>query len=883
MRTLIPASGRGVRITCSLLLGNQTCRIGPRQHGRCRGRSHGHRAPFSTIFSMANDLRYALRMLRVHPGFAFVAILCLALGTGANAAIFQLLDAVRLRDLPVAAPEELVQLRVGDMTDARGNWLRDAALTNPLWEHIRNERQIFSGLFAWADERLEVSSNGQSRKLAALWVSGDFFRVLGVQAQRGRVFTNADDYRGCGLRAGVVVSDGFWRREFGGDPSIVGKQVSFGKYRAEVLGIAPQQFSGLEVGKTFDVAMPLCAEPAWHGENTRLDSGTVWWLTVMARRKPGVSTEQAAAVMQTRSAAIFEASLPPAYPPESVKPFLAMTLVTEPALKGISHLREQYSRPLVFLLAITALVLLIACTNIAHLMLARASARRREMAVRLAVGASRLRLARQLITESLALATSGLAIGLVLARIAARVLVAFLTTDSASVFLDLSFDVRTFAFAAALLLVTCVVFASGPIFRLMRTETGTSLTVAGRGVTSDRERSGGRRALLASQIAVSLALLVGTLLFVRSLRGLNILDAGFERHGLLVATLSDSDTTLSPDGAVMFRRELLARIRATAHVDAAAEAMIVPLTRENWNNRVWVDGSDAAHSRVAMRNMVGTEYFKTIRTPLIAGREFDDHDLTPSSRPVAVVNEALVGELGLRTHAVGQRLWVEDTPFEPRTAYEIVGIVKNTKYGDLREEFEPTMFLPLSSTALERLKSTGGAFIIRSSASTDAAMSSIRNTFAAAGPHVRYSFRVLDTLVGESLLKERLMATLGGTFGALAVVLTALGLYGVTSYTVAQRTQEIGIRMAIGAEPRGILFLILHETGVVLALGLGAGTLLTLAVGRTAGALLFGVRPYDPVSLVIGGCSLALVAVAASYVPARRAGNVDPVIALRSE
>jgi putative ABC transport system permease protein len=832
---------------------------------------------------IVHDLRYALRMLRLHPGFALVVILSLALGTGANTAIFQLLDAIRLRSLPVVAPEELVQLRVDDMTHARGNWMRDEALTNPLWERIRGERQAFSGLFAWADELLEVSQNGQSRKIAALWVSGDFFRVLGVRAQLGRLFTSADDYRGCGLRAGVVISDGFWRREFGGDPSIVGRQVSLGADRADVVGVAAQQFSGLEVGKTFDIAMPLCAEPAWHGENTRLDSGTFWWLTVMARRKPGVSLEQAAALMQTRSAAIFEASLPAGYPPESVKPFLAMRLATVPAVNGLSHVRAQYSKPLVLLLAITAFVLLIACTNIAHLMLARSSARQREMAVRLAVGASHMRLVRQLMTECLVLAIGGLAIGLALARMLARVLVSFLTTDSRSVFLDLSFDARTFAFAAGLLIVTCVVFASVPARRLMRAGDGMSLTSVGRGVTGDRERSGARRALLASQIALSLTLLVGTLLFVRSLRGLNTIDAGFERRGLVVATAGESDLTLSPARAVAFHQELLARIRAAARVDAAAEVMIVPLTGGDWNNRIWMDGSDAAHSRVVMRNMVGTEYFTTVKTPLIAGREFNDHDLTSSSRPVAVVNEAFVAEFGLGSRALGRRLWVEETPFEPQIGYEIVGIVKNTKYGDLREELRPIVYLPLSTAALQRLKSAGGAFIIRSHAPTEVLMSSVRKALAAAGPQVRYSFRILDAVVGESLLKERLMATLGGTFGVLAIILTALGLYGVTSYTVAQRRQEIGVRIAMGAEPQRIVCLILHETGLVLALGLCAGMLTTLAVGRAAAALLFGVQPYDPASLLIAGCSLAIVAAVASYVPARRAANLDPVAALRQD
>lgn len=832
------------------------------------------------IDTILQDIRYALRLLRLNPGFAGVAILSLALGSGANTAIFQLLDAIRLRTLPVRAPGELVELRVDDMTHARGTWLRDAALTNPLWEQIRQHQQAFSGLFAWADESLDISPNGEFRKVAGLWVSGDFFRVLRVQPMLGRVFTGSDDHRGCGQGAGVVISHGFWQREFGGDPSVVGRQMSIGKYRIEVIGVTPPTFFGLEVGRTFDIAMPICAEPAWHGTNARLDSGTVWWLTVMGRRKPEVSIGQAAALVQASSAGIFEATLPAGYPAVSLKPYLAMKLVTIPALSGLSHLRDKYSMPLVLLFAITGLVLLIACTNLAHLMLARASARRREMAVRLAVGASGLRLARQLMTESMLLAIAGVAGGLLVARMLSRFLVSFLATDGTSVFLDLSLDFRTFAFAAMLSILTCMVFASIPVLRAARTRPAVALTWGSRSVTSGRERVGIRRALLASQIALSLALLMGTLLFVRSLRSLEALDAGFQQHGIVITSVSFSNLQLPPDRAIVFRREILERVRSIPAVEAAAEAVIVPLSGGNWNNRVWMEGSDSGHARVALRNMIGTEYFRTLRTTLITGREFNEHDLTLSSSRVAVVNEEFAREFRLGPNVLGQHLWLEATPSEPSTAYEIVGLVQNTKYRDLREDFQPVVFVPLSQAAL---KTSGDQLVIRSSARTDVLVSSVRRTLEGVSPEMRYSFRVFDTVVQESLLRERLMATLAGPFGALAVVLTALGLYGVTSYTVAQRTHEIGIRMALGADRRGVIVLILREAAAVLIFGLFAGTLLTLAAGRAAAALLFGLESYDPLSLTIAGFSLALVAAGASYLPARRAASVDPVIALRQE
>ena len=834
---------------------------------------------YLSVLSLISDVRYAVRLLRLSPGFTLVAIVSLALGTGANTAIFQLLDAIRLRTLPVKAPQELVELRIDDMTHARGTWLRDAALTNPLWEKIRQQQQPFSGSFAWADESFDISANGETRQVAGLWVSGDFFRVLGVEPVLGRLFTGTDDRRGCGLSPGAVVSYGFWQRELGGDPSVVGRKVSLGKNQVEVIGVTPPGFYGLEVGRTFDIALPICSEPALDGGNGRLDSGTTWWLTVMARLKPGVPIEEASAIFQTSSAGIFEATLPADFPPDSVKPYLAMKLLAIRAGSGISRLREQYSRPLTLLLGIAGLVLLIACVNLANLMLARASGRQREIAVRLAVGASRARLAQQLVTEGLLLAVTGAGLGLLLARWLSRFLVSFLATGNDPTFVAMPQDLRIFGYTVALAVLTCLVFASIPVLRAARTEPGEVLKSGARGVTQGRERHGLRRALVVSQIAVSLVLLMGTLLFVRSLRNLKTLDPGFRTHGILIADVSFSSLQLPPGRAVSFRQEVLERLRAVPGVESVAEVTIVPLTGANWNNRFWMDGSDLAHAHESLRSMIGSEYFQTLRTPLIAGREFDEHDLTSLAK-VAVVNEEFARKVTGSLNAVGKRFWVEPTPYEPQTKLEIVGVVKNTKYRRLREDFQPVVFLPLSQAALKRPE---GRYMIRSSAGSDALASSVRSALAAISPQMRYSFHVFDTWVEDSLLRERLMATLSGLFGVLAVLLTAVGLYGVISYTVAQRTNEIGIRIALGADQRMVIALILRETAVVLAAGLGAGTVLTLAVGRAAATLLFGLEPYDPLTLLIAGISLAVLAGAASYLPAWRAASLNPVIALRQD
>ena len=826
------------------------------------------------------DVRYALRALRLTPGFTLVALLSLALGTGGNTAIFQLLDGIRLRTLPVKAPRELVELRVDDMTHARGNWLRDAALTNPLWEEIRAHQEPFSGVFAWADESFDISHGGESREVKGLWVSGDFFHTLGVQPLLGRTFTPRDDHRGCGLSPGAVISYGFWQRAFGGDPSVVGRQIFSGHGRIVVTGVTPPSFFGLEVGRTFDVALPICSEPAWHGAGGQLDSGITWWLTVMGRLKPGVSMEQAAARLRVSSAGIFEATLPKGYPAESVKPYLAMNLLVLPAGSGISHLRQQYSRPLILLLVLAALVLAIACTNLASLMLARAAARQREMAVRLAMGASRARIARQLITESLLLAIGGASLGLLLAREVDQLLVSFLTTGSDRVFLDLSQDSRVFAFAALLAILTCLLFASIPILRTARLDPGELLQSAARGGTANRRRRGFRRLLVASQIAFALVLVTGSLLFVRSLKNLESLDPGFESQGLLIADLDDSRLRL-PDGrSVVFRRELLRRLRSVPGVENAAEAGIVPLGGGNWNNRVWMEGSDSGRAHVSMRNMIGVGYFRTMRTPLIAGRDFSERELGSLSK-VAIVNEEFARVMSLSADdAIGRRFWVEATPYAPQTVFEIVGVVKNAKYQNLREPFQPIVYTPLSRVALE---APAARLLIRSGVQSPELVSSVRSSLAAVSPEIRFSFRFLDDRIEDSLLRERLVAQLSSVFGLVAAVLIAVGLYGVISYTVVQRTKEIGIRVALGATRPVIVALVMREAAVIVAAGLGVGTLLALSAGHAASALLFDLKSSDPLTLTIAGISLAAVAAAASYLPAWRASRVNPVIALRHD
>lgn len=822
-----------------------------------------------------SDIRYALRMIRRNPGFTAVIVVTLMLGSGVNAALFQLLDAVRLRTLPVPSPEQLVEIRADDMTHARGTWLRPAALTNPIWEQIRQRDDVFSGLFAWADEPIESAATGEFRKVAALWVSGDFFHVLGVKPRLGRLFIAADDVRGCGYGPGVVISYGYWQRAFGGAPAIVGQSIGIGKSSATVIGVAAAEFSGLEVGHGFDVALPICAEPAWHGANARLDSGTVWWLTVMGRMQTGVSLERADALIRASSPGIFAATLPANYPAASVQPYRAMTLTARPAGHGLSRLREHYTLPLVVLLAVAGVVLAIACGNLAHLLLARASRRRQEIAVRLAIGASRGRLARQLLVEVSLPVAAGIAGGLLVGRAVAPLVVSLFGARDAAVALNLSLDIRTFAFAAALMAATCLTFASIPIVITLRAPG--AMALAQRGASPDRGRSRVRHLLLVSQVALALALVVAALVFVESLRNLSTLDAGFDLRGVVVADVNFGDLRFSPDRAVAFHRELLDAARQSPGVVDASEVLIPPLTNGNWNNRVWMNDSDPDRARVVYRNMIGPGYFHTLNTAVVTGREFDDHDLAESSRRVAIVNEAFAHAFGLAP-AVGARFRVEATPFEPSTVYEIVGVVRNTKYRDLREAFQPVAFLPLSPAALRR---PSGQLVIRSMARPDAAIASIRRTLESLNPGIRYSLRPFSGVAAESLLRERLMASLAAPFGVLGVALAALGLYGVVAYSVAQRAREIGIRMSLGADGTRVIALVLRESAAAMIHGLLLGVALTIASGRFVAALLFGVTPADSRLLAVAVAAIGLVGALASYLPARRAARIEPATALR--
>jgi putative ABC transport system permease protein len=827
--------------------------------------------------SAVQDLKYALRRLVKSPGFTIAAIATLGLGIGANTAIFELLDAVLLQSLPLRNPQELAVVRVVDMDKARGSYsIAYPVVTNPIWEKLREDHQGFSEIAAWANTGFSRDSGGDARFVNGLWVSGDFFRVLGVRAIQGRVFTAEDDRRGCGL-PGAVISYGFWQQEYGGGP-VLGRKLMLNDKPVEVIGVTPASFFGVDVGRTFDVALPVCSQPFLNTRN-RLDSSTQWWLSVIGRRDPSWPVKRVAAHLGAASPAIFAATLRPDYPVESVKDYLAMKLTAAPSAAGVSMLRETYSDPLRFLLGISGLVLLITCANLASLMLARTSAREREMAVRLAIGAGRSRLIRQVLSESLLLSLAGAVAGAVLARTLSRGLVAFLNTANNPVSLDFKQDWRLFAFLLAVSLVTCVLFGLAPALRASRTAPGAAMKTGGHGMTASRGRLGFRGALVVSQVALSLVLLFTALLFTESLRNLLTDDPGFQAKGVLIAWLDFTRLQIPLDRRAVFQRELLDRIRAIPGVDVAADTDIVPLSGEGWGNTVWMDGRDGTQRKDSNFSSVSPQYFKTLSIPMLAGRDFNENDTIQSPR-AAIVNEAFARLLGLGENPIGMRFRREATPTSPEQVNEIVGLVKDTKYSSIRRPAAAIAYLGITQ---DKDADNSMQVLVRSKLPMETVEAAIRRTVHEVSSGISFNFTGLQDQIGQSLLAERLLATLSGFFGALAVVLAMIGLYGVMSYTVAERTSEIGIRMALGAQRTDVTAMILRKASALLVAGLALGAGLSLACASAASALLFGLKPRDPVTLGIAAAVLAAVALGASYLPARRAAALDPIASLKEE
>jgi putative ABC transport system permease protein len=821
------------------------------------------------------DVRYGLRIMRRSPGVTAIAILSLALGIGANTAIFSLVDAVLLKMLPVQEPERLVRVM------RYAPWYDEpvGSFTNPIWERVRDQQDVFSGAFAWWSTRLDLAQGGESHYADGLYVSGDYFTTLGVRPAMGRLLVASDDRRGC--PGAAVIGYGFWQQQFGGAENAVGSFIRLNGSSFPIVGVADRNFFGTEVGKRFDVAIPICAEAIMNGKRSMLDARSSWWLTIMGRLKPGLTSERAEARLKVLAPGIYGTVVPKDWDDAGQKRFLKLTFAAVPAGNGISYLRRQYSRPLSILMVVAGFVLMIACANIASLMLARAAARRKELAVRLAVGASRSRLIRQLMTECLILSTAGAVLGVLFARWCSALLVRYISTTHDTVFLDLTIDTRMLVFTVSIACLCALLFGVVPAFRSTRVSLADSMK-GGEGGNKDR-RSGtsGIRWVVACQVALSLVLLVSAGLFITTFRNLTTRDIGFERNNVLILEANMRNSGIPEDRQAAAIDLMLERIRTIPGVLSASQSVMTPVSGFEWNNLIYAVGEKdlAGDEALAFFNFISPGYFQTLHSHIFAGRDFDARD-TASSLKVAIVNRTLARKFFNDDNPVGRSFTIDADRKGRSAPIQIVGISKDAAYDDLRQDFPPTAFFPVSQMD----EHWGSPIIeIHTSSSSIGLTETLRGIVVGVNPAISIQFRTLEQQVNDSVSQERLLATLSGFFGGLALLLAVIGLYGVLAYLVTQRQKEIGIRMALGASPGAILLLVMRDVAILLIVGISAGTGVALATVRYAQKLLFGLPPRDLTTLILAASALATVALIAGYLPARRASRVDPMAVLRNE
>jgi putative ABC transport system permease protein len=813
----------------------------------------------SMIENLLRDLRLAARQLRKQPGFTFTAILSLALGIGANTAIFQLLNALSLRTLPVRAPHELVEMRLeGDGRSGRHTG-RNRQISQPQYEALLPRQQAFSSFIAFGDTRFNLSRTGEVRYVDGLWVSGNFFDTLGVTPAIGRLIGPADDVKGCGQIA--VISYALWQSQFGGRADVIGQTLPGAGAGMTIVGVTAPGFWGVEVGRQFGVAAPICASG-----NTRRDH---WWLAAMGRLKPGWTREQARAQLQGILPDVQRDAMPE-YRSDWQAGYLKMTVDLVDASSGVSPLRRTYQRPLWILMAVAGLVLLLAAVNLANLSLARATARQQEFAVRLAIGGTRGRVLQQVLTESALLAALGSIAAVGVAMAASRAIPPLMSTAVDRIHLDLSPDWRVFAFTMAVGIATSLIVGLAPAIRL----SGVSIARTERG-SAGNAGARTRRVLVGAQVAITIVLLFGGLLFLRTFRNLSTQDLGIGERGVVVATVFFREAAQPAARRADAYRDLDARLQAMPGVVRMAETYTAPFAGSMSNTEIVVDQSVMGDAWV---NRVSPGYFETIGTKLIAGRDFDERDGHGAGR-VAIVTKSF-SEVYLKGAGVGAR-YTEPDDFDSKapTQYEVIGIVADQKYMDLRETQPKTMFLP--SAQQPDPPSLTRRYVVRASTAPAQTIGAITQTVGMFDPTATIRFALLDTQISEAMLQERLMARLSGIFGLVALLLAIVGLYGVVSYGVASRRAEIGVRVALGASRSRILSMVMGDIGRVMIAGVLAGSALALAAGRGINSMLFGLEGSDVMTLLTAAGVLIACGLLSAAWPAKRATAIDPVTVLR--
>jgi putative ABC transport system permease protein len=819
------------------------------------------------------DIRFAFRILRKTPLITGIALLSLALGIGANTAIFSLIDAVMLRMLPVQNPERLVQIRF------KSPMSQDpmSRVTNPIWEQVRDHQDVFSGVFAWSPRTFDLADGGEENDIKGIYASGDYFTVLGVRPAAGRLLTTFDDVRGC---SGVaVLGYGFWQSRYAGAQSAIGASIRLNGHYFPIVGVSQRGFSGTDVGTPFDVAIPICAA-AILGRS--LDVRDAWWLSMIGRLKPGGNIAQAQARMKVLSAPLFGAVVPQDWSAKSQDIFRNDTFILNPASTGVfDGIREQYGQPLEILMLVVGLVLLIACANIAGLLLARSAARQKEFVLRLSLGASRARLIRQVLTESIVLSAAGAILGVFFARWGSALLVRFVSTDQSQVFLNLKMDGRVLAFTIAIAVLCGVLFGILPALRCTRLEAISAMKEGSAQTSGGRSHSASARWIVAAQVALSLILLIGAGLFIRTFTNLMTMNAGFDPNNVLLTETNVHSAGLPERALAPLYGQMLAKLQALPGVVSASQCLLYPLSPgDEWNFEVSVPGYQPPNGvePLVYLDWVTPGYFSTMRTPLLEGRVFAARD-SANSTPVVVINQLLANTYFRGQDPIGKHIQLGGPEIGDRPL-EIIGVVQNAKRDSLNQDFLSTAYVPLAQIHNLREDTT---FEIRTAAPPGALIPAVRDAMASVNKSASLEFSTLKQQADDSVLQEHLMAVLSGFFGGLALLLTAIGLYGVMAYAVTQRTHEIGIRMALGAQQTSILGLVMRDAAIVLAAGIAAGVLGSICITRLVRQLLFGLTPNDPSTLALAILVLVAVALIATYIPARRSMHVDPMVALRYE
>ncbi len=838
------------------------------------------------VQSVAGDIRYALRALRHSPTFAVVTIASLGLGIGANTTIFTLLDAVVLRRLAVARPEQLAYMSFSETRETPQGRSQGAGtsaadfFTNPLWEQIRDRQNAFSAVTAFGETNFNLADGGEARRIPGTYVSGDFFTTFAVAPAAGRLFTRADDVRGCA--GSVVLSYRFWQREYGGRADAVGSVIRLTGHPFEISGVAAESFRGPDVGSESNVYLPICAQAVIRGPQNSLDHRSSWWIRIMGRFAPGVDVRQAGARMAAIARPSYEETVPQHWRAEDKQQYVTRSFFVRSAERGFSEIRSRYGRALLALMAGVGLILLIACANVANLLLSRAEARHREMAIRLAIGAGRRRLLRQLLTESVVLALAGATVGLAIATIGTRALVALIATPdtSGAVSLDLALNAKLLAFTILVATVTVVLCGLFPAWRATRVSAQAAMKAQARGVIEGHTRFRLGNALVVAQVALSLVLVVSAGFLIGTFRNLSRLNPGFAAEGVLLATVDLRRTNLAPEGLGSLHRQVFDRVRGLPGIIGASSSDLTPVGNSSWNDEIVIDGFTprTMEDAITWFNEVSEGYFATMKTRIIAGRDFDVTD-GPGAGKVAIVNDAWGRKFFGNESPVGRQFRLRDrdalTP-----PFTIVGVVENAAYRSLRESVEPTAYVAQSQNAAPGPIRT---LELRAQGDPTSVIPVVRSAIGEAHSAITIDFKPLARQLADSLQRERVLAVLSALFGSVALALAILGLYGVTSYSVARRRSELGVRIALGAVRGRVVRLVLSEVGVVVAIGLIIGAAGARLASTQVAPFLYGTQPADPLVYVGAAVLLASVALVAGLIPAWQAARVDPIEALREQ